>query len=113
MFLGLPLAMRLIKHFKNFIYNWKQDRYVFLQFLVSLVILLAVYDALQIFLNHSIVNFVLLLYPIVIQIVLFGYHKERSYQLKDEFLHMAKAIVYNSFESAYVSCFLPTKFVKA
>jgi hypothetical protein len=67
-----------------------------------------------IFVNHSLVNFVCLIFPILMHLVVFGLPPvQRTYEANEELGFLLKQILQSSFEICYVTLFLPIKFIKS
>ena len=66
---------------------------------------------LKIFMTNSIVNFVCLIHPILLYLVVFS--GTQFHSAKDEIMHLFKVVVFESLESIYLTFFLPVKFARS
>lgn len=79
---------------------------------ISLVVGYCLYTILR---YNTIVNFVCVLHPLLLhQVVFWGCSTNQRFQTANqELIHLLKIVVFESFEVAYLTCFLPVKFVKS
>jgi len=75
------------------------------------VAVLAALSLIKIFMTSSIVNFVCLIHPILLYLVVFS--GTQFHSAKDEIMHMFKLVVFESLESIYLTFFLPVKFARS
>ena len=61
--------------------------------------------------TNSIVNFVCLVHPILLYLVVFS--GTQFHSAKDEIMHLFKVVVFESLEAIYLTFFLPVKFARS
>ncbi len=76
------------------------------------VMALATFCLIRIFLTNSIVNFVCLIHPILLYLVVFSGSNSHRHA-KDEMIHIFKVVVFESLEMIYLAFFLPVKFARS